>query len=237
VSLQTPTTELQHRFLKRVGHSDLCTLPDDHSAVFYEAGMMIDADGAHHAYHPDGRSGLDFLGNAGRPGNWWALVTDNGQANGSPVKQTADDPAPGFFVSTTSLQDASRGRKDPRRYVDAESINFIVLPSNLNLGAKLGDFAVVLRPDRAVHSYAVYGDVGPANQIGEASIALAKALGVPSNPKSGGIGHGVIYVVFTGSAQGWPLSQSEIDQEGEALFTKWGALATARACFPDVLWA
>ena len=59
------------KFLKRIGYSDINTLVDDDSAFFCEAGMMIDADGAYHAYHPDNRSGLDYLGNAGRPGNWW----------------------------------------------------------------------------------------------------------------------------------------------------------------------
>jgi len=40
--------------------------------------MVVDADGAYHAFHPDDKSGLDFLANAGHPGNWMGLVTDNG---------------------------------------------------------------------------------------------------------------------------------------------------------------
>jgi hypothetical protein len=64
------------KLLKRIGYSNIDTRRDDGSAFFYEAGLNIDADGAPHGYHPDGRSGLDYLGNAGRPGNWWALVTD-----------------------------------------------------------------------------------------------------------------------------------------------------------------
>jgi hypothetical protein len=82
--------------------------------------FALDADGTYRAYHLNGRSGLECLHNAGRPGNWWALITDNGRPNGHPVIQTANDPAPGFYVSITSLQDPSRARKDPRRYVDAE---------------------------------------------------------------------------------------------------------------------
>ena len=57
------------KFLKRIGYSNINTLDDDNSAFFYESGLMIDADGSYHAYHPDGRSGLDYLGNAGHPGN------------------------------------------------------------------------------------------------------------------------------------------------------------------------
>src|SRR6266481_3853569 len=206
------------KFLKRIGYSNINTLDDDDSAFFYESGMEIDADGAYHAYNPDGKSGLDYLANAGHSGNWWALVTDNGQPSGSPLIQTDDDPAPGFYISTTSLEDSNCDRKDPRRYVNAEGINFIVLPGRLALGAKLDD-------------YAVYADVGPANKIGEASIALAAALGIPSNPKNGGIGHGIAYIVFPGSARNWPLSQPDIDQYGAQLFSNWGGLDKAKDCF------
>jgi Fungal chitosanase of glycosyl hydrolase group 75 len=225
------------KFLKRIGYSNINTLADDDSAFFYESGLMIDADGAYHAYHPDGRSGLDYLGNAGKPGDWWALVTNNGQPNGRPLVQTDADPAPGFYISTTSLEDSNCDRKDPRRYVNSEAVNFIVLPGRMGLGAKLGDFAVVLRPATGAYDYAVYADVGPSTKIGEGSIALAAALGVPSNPKSGGIGHGIVYIVFPGSAQKWPLSQPEIDQYGAQLFSKWGGLDKAKACFPDLQWS
>ncbi|PYJ80472.1 MAG: hypothetical protein DME69_00520 [Verrucomicrobia bacterium] len=84
---------------------------------------------------------------------------------------------------------------------------------------------------------AVYADVGPASKIGEGSIALAAALGVPSSPKSGGVAHGIVYIVFPGSAQGWPLSQPEIDQYGAQLFARWGGLDKARESFPDLQWS
>lgn len=226
----------QLKFLKRIGYSDINTLQNDNSAFFYESGLMIDADGAYHAYHPNNVSGLDYLGNAGRPGNWWALVTNNGQPSGRPVIQSNSDPAPGFYISTTSLEDTSRDVDDPRRYVDAESINFFVLPGRLGLGAKLGDFGVVIRPATNDYDYAIYADVGPALKIGEGSIALAAALGIPSSPKNGGTGHGIISIVFPGSQQGWPLSQAQIDQYGAALFAKWGGLDKAKDCFPDTAW-
>ena len=225
------------KFLKRVGYSDINTLQDDDSAFFYESGMMIDADGGYHAYHPDNKSGLDYLGNAGKPGNWWALVTDNEKPSGNPVVQSSSDPAPGFYISTTSLEDSSVDREDPRRYVNAESVNFFVLPSKLGLGAKLGDLGAIIRPDQSDYDYAVYADVGPASKIGEASIALADALGIPSSPKSGGTAHGVIYIVFPGSGQGWPLSQAEIDQYAATLFAKWGGLDKAKDCFPNLPWS
>jgi hypothetical protein len=51
-------------------------------AFFFTAGLAIDADGAPDAYHPND-TGRDFLANAGRPGNWWAPVTDTGTASGA----------------------------------------------------------------------------------------------------------------------------------------------------------
>jgi hypothetical protein len=71
-----------------------------------------------------------------------------------------------------------------------------VLPAGLNLGAKLGDYAVVIRPETGAITYAVYADVGPAGKIGEGSIALTNALGVPSSAKTGGTGSGIIYLVY-----------------------------------------
>jgi hypothetical protein len=198
--------------------------------------MMIDADGGYHAYNRDNKLGLDYLANAGKPGNWWALVTDNGKRAGNPVVQKDSDPAPGYYIATTSLEDSNFQRFDPRRYVNSESVNFFVLPGKLNLGAELGDFGVVIRPDKNDYDYAVYADVGPVGKIGEASMALANALGIPSNPKLGGIAHGIIYIVFPGSAKGWPLNQAQIDQYGAALFAKWGGLDKAKECFPSALW-
>jgi hypothetical protein len=224
------------KFLKRIVYSDINTLEDDNSAFFYEAGMMIDADGGYHAYNRDNNLALDYLANAGRPGNWWALVTDNGRPDGNPVKQKSSDPAPGFYISTTTLEDTSQNKTDPRRYVNSEALNFFVLPGKLNLGVKLGDFGVIIRPAAGIYDYAVYGDVGPVNKIGEGSIALASATGIPSNPKTGGVGHGIVYIVFPGSKTSWPLSQPEIDQYGAQLFVKWGGLDKAKDCFPNMDW-
>jgi hypothetical protein len=116
-------------------------------------------------------------------------------------------------------------------------VNYISLPVGwANLGTKLGDFAVVIRPETGVCAYSVYAEQGSHNDIGEGSIALANALGIPSNAKSGGVAHGIVYIVFHGSAKGWPLSQQEIDQNGANLFAKWGGVAKASLCFPNLNW-
>jgi hypothetical protein len=184
----------------------------DGRAAFYTGGMMIDADGAYRAYHP-GNKGLDFLGNGGKPGNWWALVTDNGKPSGEPVVQGPNDPAPGFYISTTSLEDPNFKRTDPRRYVDSESIPYIVLPGGKLGGAKLGDYALVINLETKARVKAIVADSGPKAKLGEASIATAEALlgKSKSSPKSGGTEKKIIrYIVFPGSGDGLPKSADVI---------------------------
>lgn len=227
------------RFLKRIGGCNINAHAQDDSAFFYQAGLSVDADGSPRAYHPNGTSGLDDLCNAGTPGHWWALVTHNGEPSGNPIIQKPNDPAPGFYVSTTALEIASFDRKDPRRYVNAEAINYIVLPSGLNLNANLGDYAVVLRPETGAVGYAVYADVGPTSKIGEGSVALANALGIPSNAKTGGVSNGIVYIIFRGSAKTFALSQlsqPDIDTAGAELFISWGGLDRARSSFCEINW-
>ncbi|MFC7512586.1 glycoside hydrolase family 75 protein [Streptomyces thermocarboxydus] len=60
-----------------------------------------------------------------------------------------------------------------------------------------GSVAAVVYRDRV--SYAVVGDTGPTDIIGEASYAAAKSLGVDPDPRSGGAPSGVTYIVFKDS--------------------------------------
>jgi hypothetical protein len=202
-------------------------LPDS-SAFFFEAGMTIDADGAPNAYHPDNR-GLDDLANAGESGNWQGLAHDSG---GEPYVQGPDDPFPGYFVSTTALSDRSKSAHDPSRYVDASRIPYIVLPRSIprQLGARLGDFAVVFNLRNGKSSYAIFADVGPAESIGEGSIALAENLGIWSDARRGGTRGGIVYLVFPGSGNGRPRSIGEIYDQSERLFQAWGGADQFTAC-------
>lgn len=65
-------------------------------------------------------------------------------------------------------------------------------------GIHAGQVAAVITNNRLV--YAVFGDEGPSNIIGEASVATANALGVNPDPKNGGSDGPVWYIVFTGSS-------------------------------------
>jgi hypothetical protein len=198
------------------------------SAFFYESGMTIDADGAPNAYHPE-NVGLDDLANAGTPGRWEGLAKN---ADGEPYIQGPEDPFPGYYVSATALADRSKPASDPTRYVDASRIPFVVLPGGMarQLGARPGDFAVVFNQRNGKSSYAIFGDVGPADRIGEGSMALAENLGIRPDARNGGTRRGVVYLVFPGSGNGRPRTVEEIDAEGQRLLLAWEASISPAAC-------
>ena len=175
----------------------------DGQKITFTAGMTIDADGSPHAYHPDGSPpGLDYLGNAGHTGNWWAICTHNKKKNGIPITQTQEDPAPGFYISMTSLVRSKYKYADPRRYIDSEEVPFVVIPSPLlHMVAPifLGCKALAVNQENGKSCNAVLADIGPATHLGEGSMALAKALGIPSSPKNGGTEQRVIsYTLWPG---------------------------------------
>nr|WSY57111.1 glycoside hydrolase family 75 protein [Streptomyces sp. NBC_00886] len=102
-----------------------------------------------------------------------------------------------FFSSMTAYQQSDG------RYLDAERLPYIVVPAasalwnhwDHRIGG--GSVAAVVYRDRV--QYAVVGDVGPHDIIGEASYATAKALGIRPDPRGGGTDTGVTYIVFKGS--------------------------------------
>jgi Fungal chitosanase of glycosyl hydrolase group 75 len=154
-------------------------------SIQFVGELCIDADGSPRAYGPNGL-GLDHLANAGQSGNWWGIVTDS---EGYPVLQGEKDPAPGYYISTTSLQDTRYEVADPRRYVDSEKVPYIVVPgplARMATGIVLGCKAEILNMANGQRVSAVVADLGPATHLGEVSIAAAKALGINPDPKTGG---------------------------------------------------
>lgn len=191
------------------------------TAFYFVSDLDVDADGGPHAYHRDKSLGLDYLGNAGKPGNWWGIVCDE---TGQPYIQRSTDPAPGYYVSCTALFDPTKDPRDPARYVDAETIPYFVLPLNHGTDARPGDFGIIVHLQKRVSVGTIFADLGPTTHSGEASIAAAQALGIPSNPKHGGIGEGIFYLIFPGSGNRRPQSLQKIEQTSKALFEEWGGM-------------
>jgi len=199
------------------------------SAVLFQAGMSIDADGAPNAYGPND-SGLDLTKNAWSPKKnaWVGFVT----ANGNPVPQKTG-PYQGYYVSQTSLRTGSDA--DPSEYVDATKIPYIALPPSFadQFGVVVGDLALVVNEANGKSAYAIYADVGNSGEIGEGSIALASALGFKnSSPRNGGVDSGIQFLVFpkSGLGQGKLRTLDEINGSASQLFAKWGGADRLRAC-------
>jgi hypothetical protein len=92
--------------------------------------------------------------------------------------------------------------EDPEAYVDAETVPYVVVPPMIVRGT-----VGIVRGCRARVSYrgkqvdCVVADLGPANKIGELSIAAARALGLPSSPRHGGTEEPeVLYELWPGQA-------------------------------------
>lgn len=199
------------------------TITMKNGAVCFSAGMVVDADGAPNAYAPAGSGlvALDYLANAMDGDRYVGVVC----IGGVPVVQRAGNPCPGYYVSPTSLVDRSKIITDPRRYVDASVVSYVsVCPELRQYGVWLGDLAVVCYGDK--HVAAIVADVSPHNHYGEASVACAAALGIPSSAKNGGVSSGITYVFFPGSASSppWPC---DFAADAEARYAKYLAAAGA----------
>jgi len=152
------------------------------AALEVQVKMDVDVDGAPNAYGPPGYKTLDIAQHAQAPseskfpGEIVGYMTE--YTGGPPTVQVKGDPYPGYYVSQTDFADLHNPRmEDPRRYVDAARINYVVQGKVAREGGvQMGDFAVVFscRTHRAV--YAIVADSG--NESGaEGSLALVRALG------------------------------------------------------------
>lgn len=94
-----------------------------------------------------------------------------------------------------------------RSFLIAEADPFIVMPLSMvgktkenAFGPSFGDYAVVIYQDKVYP--AIVGDAGPAFQMGEASLRIAKQLNPKSNPYSRPVSDlKVTYLIFPGSKE------------------------------------
>jgi hypothetical protein len=98
------------------------------------------------------------------------------------------------------FSEATAFQQSDGRHLSAERLPYIVVPAagaiwnHRKHGVRGGSVAAVVHRDRV--QYAVVGDVGPRDIIGEASYATAEALGVRADPRRGGTASDVTYIVF-----------------------------------------
>lgn len=208
--------------------------PSGYKYVFMKySGFTVDFDGSPHAYAPEKvQSGenkgkknyakpLDKLGNAGKPGNWWALVTDR---EGNPIVRDEIDKkgrAVQYYVSATSLKRPGGDDKDQNSYVNASKIPYIVT----NDTAKLGRVCLVVKKKgKKVKSYsfaivADYNSGTPSdttgNNSGEGSSKLLKNLGGDGKKSYFGAKGDKFYVYIFNKKVEYPWTVEDIKSKGK----------------------
>ncbi|MEU2778787.1 glycoside hydrolase family 75 protein [Streptomyces sp. NPDC007162] len=124
----------------------------------------------------------------------------------------AADPA---FTAATAFQQSDG------RHLNAEKLPYVVVPGPSRrwdpraYGIRGGAVAAVIYKGRV--QYAVVGDTGPRDIIGEASYATAKALDMDADPRSGGVPSGVTYIVFRDSKVSPIENRETVQAQGERL--------------------
>jgi Fungal chitosanase of glycosyl hydrolase group 75 len=173
--------------LLKIGGVPVYVDEDEH--LSWTGEFTVDGDGSPRCYGPEGTQPLDYLGNAGYPGNWWGVATHNQQSSGYPIVQGGQNPCPGYYVSTTAYVVAGYYYSDPRHYLDSEKVLFAVIPGNVRkavAGICKGCKAKVTDKKTEKSVECVIGDIGPTDHMGEGSMALAEFFGLDSSPKHGG---------------------------------------------------
>ncbi|MFI6121041.1 glycoside hydrolase family 75 protein [Streptomyces sp. NPDC051064] len=129
---------------------------------------------------------------------------------------TRTDPA---FQPQTAFQ-GSDGKP-----LDSARVPYVVVPGPGPLwnytksGIKGGGVAAVIHDGEV--RYAVVGDTGPTGIIGEGSYALAEALGIDPDPRTGGTASGVTYILFKDSEVSPIESPAAAVSAGETLARKF----------------
>jgi hypothetical protein len=164
-------------------------------------------------------------------------------------------PVDGFLVSATTLHRPNvQNVCDITNYVDALEVPAIVLPRNPSNGAsgftqrnaKIGDLVVAMTPGSTTPVYAVVGDLGPVDRLGEGTVALAaKLLGKTSPPENYDeirgrgrfVGRGwtvsrALVLVFPGTRDSANpfMTTGRIDETARRKFDEWGGVARLAAC-------
>lgn len=211
------------------------------AALFFQSKMSNDVDGSPKAYHPlDDRLALDDIVSAGgkreggRPDGKLLVQPDSNVVvyqDGKPYIQPSGD-ARGYYLSMSALSAPSGLPTDPDHFLNAATIPFVVVTGAGVPGVGMGDLAAIYDPATRRTAFCVCGDIGPATETGEASLAAIHALGYPQikdgRSSPGETRKDILYVFFPGSRKKlfgsgpWPYSAKTIERFARAEFEAWG---------------
>lgn len=226
------------QFWQEYKGTKLWKLPGSAAYFYVTKRMAIDADGAPNAYHPEDK-GIDALKNAGYPGPGWKGVLVPDPADPLRPFVQAEGEYAGYFLAMTTLEDLALPVTDPRRYVDARTVPYMVFPGDfyrIKGTGRLGDLAAARNLSNGKTSPVVVAEKGPDDaKLGEVSIRLAENLGGSHvNPRTGtGAPSGeFLYVVFPKSRSDppWPVSAERMEERTKELLADIGGWERVIAC-------
>ncbi|MFE5600770.1 glycoside hydrolase family 75 protein [Streptomyces coelicoflavus] len=168
-------------------------------------------------YRSDAGAPADIPVCGSRDAVYWKADLDI-DCDGRPGDRCNGSTDPHFSPATAYTE--SDGRP-----LDAERLPYVVVPGPSGTwdfredDVRGGSLAALVHGDRV--RYAVVGDVGPSDLIGEASYAAARSLGIPADPAGGGVASDVTYIVFKDS-EAEPIEDTgAAEQAGERLARKF----------------
>jgi hypothetical protein len=152
--------------------------PLGNPAYSKSATTSIDYDGDRYAYAPD-NSGRDYTANAGHPGNWWALKTDNGRTDGNPIEVQLTNPDTGkqqaYYVSQIKGWDPKTHKRVD--VIDAKGFVWVVQTDEMiNYGLQLGDWVQISIRNSPTYICGRVEDYGNHGEGGEISECAADKL-------------------------------------------------------------
>jgi Fungal chitosanase of glycosyl hydrolase group 75 len=111
------------------------------------------------------------------------------------------------------------------RPLAAEKTPYLVIPRHSAIfdyrkhDIQLGAVAAIVYKNKV--AYAVFGDTGPKEILGEASYRVAALLGIDPDPSTGGAASGVTYIVFKNTKVADPGNPASIMKAGQAAAAKF----------------
>ena len=193
-----------------IGTISGCVITEENGRVYFTADADIDADGANGqngkpvAYRTDD-TGSEKLSNGGMKIVKGKVICATDDARDIAIQAEDDEPKVfpgGMIASMTWYHYPGKLLTDPEAYVDAETVPYIVVPPLIiqrTIGVVCGCLARATYRGKFVDC--VVADRGGGDKIGELSIAAARALGIPSSPRDGGIDEAeVLYELWPGVA-------------------------------------
>lgn len=178
--------------------------------VLFVADADIDADGANgqnggKPAYMVWNKGSEHLANGGMGMRGSKVVFTQAWGRTIAIWDSTGQPVefPGQIIaSKTSYHYRGMNLNDPKAYVDSDTVSYAVVPPVIirrTLGAVMGCRVRATNMKNGKVSEGIIADAGPTNKIGEVSIQMARELGVPSSPRSGGTNDPIIkYEIWPG---------------------------------------